>query len=53
LKIQELRAYAKRKLGPAFDIRAFHDQVLARGAMPLGVLEQRVHDWVERVGHNE
>jgi uncharacterized protein (DUF885 family) len=53
LKIQELRAYAKRKLGPAFDIRAFHDQVLARGAMPLGVLEQRVHDWVERVGRSD
>jgi uncharacterized protein (DUF885 family) len=53
LKIQELRAYAKRKLGAAFDIRAFHDQVLVRGAMPLGVLEQRIHDWVERVGRNE
>jgi uncharacterized protein (DUF885 family) len=53
LKIQELRAHAKRKLGPAFDIRAFHDQVLVRGAMPLGVLEQRVHGWVERVGRNE
>jgi uncharacterized protein (DUF885 family) len=49
LKIQELRAYAKRKLGSAFDIRAFHDQVLIRGAMPLAVLEQRVHDWVEQV----
>ena len=48
LKIQELRAYAERKLGAAFDIRAFHDQVLLRGAMPLGVLERRIHAWVER-----
>jgi len=53
LKIQELRAYAKRKLGPAFDIRAFHDQVLLRGAMPLGVLEQRTHDWVEQAGRSD
>ncbi len=53
LKIQELREYAKHELGPAFDIRAFHDQVLVRGAMPLGVLEQRIRDWVERVGRND
>jgi uncharacterized protein (DUF885 family) len=47
LKIQELREHAQRRLGPAFDIRSFHDQVLLRGAMPLNVLEQRIHDWVE------
>ncbi len=49
LKIQELREYAKNELGPAFDIRAFHDQVLIRGAMPLGVLERRIHAWVEQM----
>ena len=47
LKIQELRAHAQRRLGSAFDVRSFHDQVLLRGAMPLDVLEQRVNDWVE------
>jgi len=53
LKIQELRAYARQKLGAGFDIRAFHDQVLDRGAMPLGVLEQRIHDWVEQVARSD
>jgi len=49
LKIQELREYARRRLGPAFDLRAFHDEVLLRGAMPLDILERRIHAWVERV----
>jgi uncharacterized protein (DUF885 family) len=49
LKIQELREHAQRRLGPAFDVRSFHDQVLLRGAMPLDVLEKRIRDWVERV----
>jgi prolyl oligopeptidase len=49
LKIQELREHAQRRLGSTFDVRSFHDQVLRRGAMPLDVLEQRIHDWVERV----
>ncbi|MFV1979159.1 MAG: DUF885 family protein, partial [Myxococcota bacterium] len=49
LKIQELREHAQRRLGSAFDVRSFHDQVLLRGAMPLDVLEQRIHDWVERI----
>ncbi len=50
LKIQELRAQAQRRLGSAFDIRSFHDEVLLRGAMPLDVLDQRIQAWVERVG---
>jgi len=49
LKIQELREQAQRQLGPAFDIRSFHDQVLLRGAMPLDVLEQRVRSWLKQV----
>jgi uncharacterized protein (DUF885 family) len=48
-QIAKLRARAQQELGPAFDIRAFHDQVLLRGAMPLDVLEQRVNRWIERV----
>ena len=47
LKILELRETAKDELGPAFDIREFHDVVLRNGAVPLAVLEQLVLDWIE------
>ena len=53
LEIQRLRAYAQQQLGEAFDIRAFHDTVLLRGALPLDVLGQRVTDWVGRVERGE
>ena len=46
LKIKELRAMAKDELGDAFDIRAFHDQVLGNGALPLRVLETHIKEWV-------
>jgi uncharacterized protein (DUF885 family) len=47
-EIQRLRAEAKQKLGPQFDIRAFHGTVLGNGAVPLGVLEQLVTDWADQ-----
>jgi uncharacterized protein (DUF885 family) len=46
LKFKELRAYAQKELGPAFDVRAFHDEVLRHGALPLDLLEQNVKAWV-------
>jgi uncharacterized protein (DUF885 family) len=47
----QLRENARRRLGPAFDIRSFHDTTLAAGAMPLDVLARVVDDWVaERQG---
>ncbi|MDD1750425.1 MAG: DUF885 domain-containing protein, partial [Methanothrix sp.] len=46
LKIKELRAYATKELGGKFDVRAFHDQVLANGALPLDVRDRRIRDWV-------
>ncbi|MBU6249128.1 MAG: DUF885 family protein [Xanthomonadaceae bacterium] len=46
LKILQLRARAKRELGDRFDIRAFHDEILDGGALPLDVLEQRVDGWI-------
>jgi uncharacterized protein (DUF885 family) len=46
LKILELRERAKTALGPKFDIRAFHDEILDSGALPMDVLDQRVNDWI-------
>ncbi len=46
LKILELRERAKTALGPKFDIKAFHDEVLDSGALPMDVLDQRVNDWI-------
>jgi uncharacterized protein (DUF885 family) len=48
LKILELRDRAQKALGPKFDIRAFHDQVVDAGALPLDVLEQRIDGWIAR-----
>jgi uncharacterized protein (DUF885 family) len=46
LKILELRARAQKALGGKFDIRAFHDEVIDSGALPLDVLESRVDGWI-------
>jgi len=49
LTILRLREKARAELGGKFDIRAFHDEVLGAGALPLDVLEQRITVWTERV----
>jgi uncharacterized protein (DUF885 family) len=46
LKILELRDKAKAALGAKFDIKAFHDEVLDSGALPLDVLDSRVTAWI-------
>ncbi len=46
LKIQALRAEAEKALGAAFDVRAFHDQILGSGALPLSVLETETRAWI-------
>lgn len=46
LTIQRLRRNAERELGPKFDIRAFHDQVLGSGALPLPLLEAKIDRWI-------
>jgi uncharacterized protein (DUF885 family) len=49
LKITGLRAAAQKELGPAFDVRAFHDEVLKQGALPLDFLERNLQAWVASV----
>ena len=46
LKILELREKAKQQLGPKFDIKQFHDQVLIHGALPLELLQRVIDDWI-------
>ena len=45
-KFLELRERATRELGARFDLRAFHDAVLAEGSLPLDVLEARIDGWI-------
>ncbi len=46
MKITELRAKAAKALGPKFDVRAFHTELLKDGALPLAVLEMKIDRWV-------
>lgn len=46
LKILELRKEAEQALADDFDVRAFHDQILGGGALPLEILETRMHRWL-------
>jgi uncharacterized protein (DUF885 family) len=46
LTISRLRAKAEKALGPRFDIKAFHAQVLMTGALPMAVLEKKIDDWI-------
>src|SRR5688572_1424882 len=46
LKIQALRAEAEKALGTRFDIRAFHDQILGSGSLPLSLLETETRAWI-------
>ena len=50
LKLLELRERAKKQLGAKFDIRAFHDQVLDSGALPLDILDERISAWIKTQG---
>ncbi len=47
LKILELRDRAQKAQGDRFDIRAFHDQVIDAGALPLDLLEARIDAWID------
>ena len=46
LKFRELRARAQAELGPKFDVRTFHDEMLNGGVLPLGMLDARTNSWI-------
>jgi uncharacterized protein (DUF885 family) len=46
MEILKLRAQAQQQLGPKFDIRAFDDQVVDSGALPMDILAQRISAWI-------
>jgi len=47
LEILKLREEARQKLGSQFDLRAFHDEVLGNGALPLDILDSEVKSWID------
>jgi uncharacterized protein (DUF885 family) len=46
LKFRELRERAQTKLGPKFDVRKFHDEMLDGGTLPLDMLDERTNRWI-------
>lgn len=48
LKIMELRRKAEATLGAKFDIKGFHDLLIASGSQPLSILERRVNEWIAK-----
>ena len=49
LKLSAIRSRAEKMLGGGFDIRAFHDELLRDGALPLDLLEVKMDDWMARL----
>ena len=47
LKIMELRRRAEQELGTRFDLRAFHNELLKDGHLPLAVLEAKTNCWID------
>lgn len=48
LQIKSLRDRAHQELGTRFDLRSFHDTILATGPVPLDILEKIVEEWIEQ-----
>lgn len=52
MKIRQLRQKAERMLGPSFDIKDFHDVVLRKGPVSLGILDDMVEEWIDDLVHS-
>jgi uncharacterized protein (DUF885 family) len=52
MRLRALRARAEEKLGGRFDLRAFHGEILAQGALPLDLLQARIEQWIAGAGAN-
>ena len=50
LKIMEMRRKAEKVIGRKFDVKAFHDEVLKDGAMPLQIFESKLNSWIQDMG---
>lgn len=50
LMIRKLRDEARTQLGPKFDIKVFHDEIIDGGAMPLDLLQERLERWIKEQG---
>jgi uncharacterized protein (DUF885 family) len=46
ITLRDLRGEAERRMGERFDVRAFHERVLAQGPLPLDLLRWRVEAWI-------
>ncbi|HUK42377.1 MAG TPA: DUF885 family protein, partial [Candidatus Acidoferrales bacterium] len=51
LKISALRAKAEKALGSNFDTKAFHDELLKDGALPLDLLDAKMNAWIKTQTH--
>lgn len=47
LRMAELKRRAQARLGPRFDVRSFHSQIVESGSLPLAVLEKKIDRWIE------
>lgn len=50
--IQDMRSHAEKELGEHFDLRAFHDEILRDGSVPMPILKEKIEYWIESVKEN-
>lgn len=47
LKIMELKEKSKEELGTKYDVKAFHNEILKYGCLPIAVLEAKINEWIK------